>query len=282
MSDLNAREVQAASRGHLEVDGMDVPWAVFGSGPGTLIIFPGLGDALGSVKGKPLLLSLAYKRWGSRFRVLVLGRPEYLPDPYSIADMAALMGRAIDALMAKSVLTRGPYLFLGISQGGMIAQWLAALRPELGRKLVLAVSTAWSGPAVRRVIDRWQALARDGRYRDLLVDTLESSFSAEHIRTYQLVLPLLGRVTKPRDLSSFLVQSEACATHDARNILPGLRLPTLVFGASLDEVVGPEAAKDLASRIPGAKLVIVEGYGHGAYDEYPGFQNLVEEFFTEE
>ena len=84
--------------GHLEVDGLDIPWAAFGSGPGTLVIFPGLGDALGSVRGKPLLLSLVYKRWGRSARVLVVGRPELLPDPFSIPDMARLMARAIDAV----------------------------------------------------------------------------------------------------------------------------------------------------------------------------------------
>ncbi len=276
--DVEKTSGHAGRGGHLEVDGLDIPWAAFGSGPGTLVIFPGLGDALGSVRGKPLLLSLAYKHWGLRSRVLVIGRPELLPDPFSIADMARLMARAIDAITATDAIGPGPLCVMGISQGGMIAQWLAAERPDLVGRLVLAVTTAWSGSIVRTTIDRWQALAREGRYRDLLVDTMESTFSPEHLKTYQLVLPLLGRVAKPRDLSSFLVQSEACAGHDARDILPGLGMPTLVFGGDQDLVVGPEAVADLAGRIPGARLVVAEGYGHGAYDEYPGFQDLVEGF----
>ena len=264
--------------GHLEVDGLDIPWAAFGSGPGTLVIFPGLGDALGSVRGKPLLLSLVYKRWSRFSRVLVVGRPELLPDPFSISDMARLMARAIDAIFSTGAIGPGPYCVMGISQGGMIAQWLAAERPDLVERLVLAVTTAWAGSIVRTTIDRWQALAREGLYRDLLVDTMESTFSAEHIKTYQLLLPLLGRVAKPRDLSSFLVQSEACAGHDARDILPGLGMPVLVFGSDQDRIVGSHAAQQLAALIPGARLVVVQGYGHGAYDEYPDFQDLVEEF----
>jgi pimeloyl-ACP methyl ester carboxylesterase len=276
------RAVQNGPGGHLEVDGLDIPWAAFGNGPGTLVIFPGLGDALGSVRGKPLLLSLAYKRWGLRSRVLALGRPESLPDPFSIRDMASLMAKAITVTAASGAIGPGPYCVLGISQGGMIAQWLAARRPDLVKRLVLAVTTAWAGSMVRTTIDRWQALARDGRYRDLLLDTMQSTFSEEHLRTYQLVLPLLGKVAKPRDLGSFLVQSEACANHDAREILPGLGMPTLVFGGDQDRVVGPGAAVDLAARIPGARLVVAEGYGHGAYDEYPGFQELVEGFCSGE
>ena len=273
--------LQSSAGGHLEVDGLDIPWAAFGSGPGTLVIFPGLGDALGSVRGKPLLLSLAYKRWGLRSRVLALGRPELLPDPFSIQDMARLMARGITAAPVAEAAGPGPYCVMGISQGGMIAQRLAAERPDLVQKLVLAVTTAWAGSMVRTAIDRWQALAREGRYRDLLVDTMESTFSAEHLKTYQLVMPLLGKVAKPRDLSSFLVQSEACAGHDARKILPGLDVPTLVFGGDQDRIVGPHAAEQLAALIPGARLVVAEGYGHGAYDEYPGFQDLVEAFCYE-
>lgn len=279
--DIEKNKNKDHQSGRLEVDGLEIPWATFGSGPGTLIIFPGLGDALGSVRGKPLLLSLVYRRWGQRSKVLVLGRPELLPDPFSIADMARLMAKAIEAISASAALGQGPYCVLGISQGGMIAQWLAAERPDLVQRLVLAVTTAWAGSIVRTTIDRWQALAGEGRYRDLLVDTMESTFSAEHIKTYQLVLPLLGRVAKPRDLSSFLVQSEACAGHDARDILPGLAVPTLVFGGDQDRIVGPDAAADLASRIPGARLFVAHGYGHGAYDEYPGFQDLVEGFCYE-
>ncbi|MFH2114147.1 MAG: alpha/beta fold hydrolase [Spirochaetota bacterium] len=269
---------QGSHSGHIEMDGLDIPWAVFGSGQGTLVIFPGLGDALGSVRGKPLLLSLAYKHWGHRSRVLVVGRPELLPDPFGIPDMARLMAKVVDAISATDAIGPGPYCVMGISQGGMIAQWLAAERSDLVGRLVLAVTTACSGSVVRTTMDRWQALAREARYRDLLVDSMESTFSAEFIKTYHLVLPLLGRVAKPRDLSSFLVQSEACAGHDARDILPGLGMPTLVFGADQDRIVGPDAAADLAARIPGARLFIAKGYGHGAYDEYRGFQDLVEKF----
>ena len=266
------------SSGHLEVDGLDIPWAAFGAGPETLVIFPGLGDSLGSVKGKPLLLSIAYKRWGLRFRVLAIGRPERLPDPYSIADMAGLMAKAMDAIIAMDAAGPGPCCVMGISQGGMIAQWLAFLRPKLVKRLVLAVSTAYAGNVVRTNINRWQDMAREGRYRNLLIDTLESTFSNEYIKTYQLLMPLLGRVAKPRDLSSFMVQSEACATHDAREILPSLGMPTLVFGGDQDRIVGPLAAEQLAAAIPGARLVLVRGYGHGAYEEYPDFQDIVEDF----
>jgi pimeloyl-ACP methyl ester carboxylesterase len=49
---------------------------------------------------------------------------------------------------------------------------------------------------------------------------------------------------------------------DIRHVLPVVRVPTLVLHGADDEIVPPEAARHLASRIPGARFIELPGVGH--------------------
>jgi class 3 adenylate cyclase len=49
---------------------------------------------------------------------------------------------------------------------------------------------------------------------------------------------------------------------DVRDILPSIRVPTVIIGKTGDPVMPPDVAKDLAGRIPGARLVEIEAEGH--------------------
>jgi len=49
---------------------------------------------------------------------------------------------------------------------------------------------------------------------------------------------------------------------DIRNVLPAVRVPTLVLHGANDTIVPPEAARYMASHIPGAQFVEVPGVGH--------------------
>lgn len=62
---------------------------------------------------------------------------------------------------------------LGISQGGMVAQYLAAEAPELVRRLVLVVTAGWANETVQETVGRWLLLAERGDYRRLMRDTAE-------------------------------------------------------------------------------------------------------------
>ena len=58
-------------------------------------------------------------------------------------------------------------------------------------------------------------------------------------------------------------QLRAILASGARNkALANVRTPTLVIHGTVDPLVRPEAGKDTANSIPGAKLLMVEGMGH--------------------
>lgn len=66
--------------------------------------------------------------------------------------MAADVAEAMEALHLDTAYV------MGISQGGMIAQWLVADFPEKVQKLILAVTTAKPSQLARERIEHWQNL----------------------------------------------------------------------------------------------------------------------------
>ena len=136
------------------VNGTD--FVSFGRGEDALLLIPGLGDGLRTVKGMALSLSWLYREYAKAYRVYVFSRRNALPEGFTIRDMADDLKGAMDALGLRRADV------LGVSQGGMIAQHLAAAYPEAVGRLVLAVTAAWANPTVQAAAGRWAAWAESG------------------------------------------------------------------------------------------------------------------------
>lgn len=261
-----------AQNGTVAVGETHMDHVCFGSGTKPLIFLPGLGDGLRTVKGLALPMAVTYRLFAPHYKIYMFSRKDRLEKGCSIRDMAADLRTAMEALGLEQAHV------VGVSMGGMIAQWLAIDSPALVDKLVLAVSMAWSGEQTRAVLDRWIGQAQAGDYKGLMLDTAQRTYSEEYLRKNRLFLPLMTMVGKPRSFERFLIQAGACRKHDARGNLGGLRCPTLVIGGAQDRIAGPDAARELADAIPNSELYVYEGLGHGAYEEAPDFNRRVLEF----
>ena len=86
----------------------------FGNGNKNLIMLPGLGDGLSTVKGLAFVFSMMYRIYAKEFTVYVFSRKNHLQEGYSTREMAKDHAEAMTALgISKADV-------LGISQGGMI------------------------------------------------------------------------------------------------------------------------------------------------------------------
>ena len=244
----------------------------FGNGERTLVMLPGVGDGLKTVKGMALPFALLYRKLTKDFTVYVFSRRRALPPHMTTREMAGDLKEAMAALGLSQAAV------VGVSQGGMIAQWLAIDHPDRVRKLVLTVTLSRPNDTVRAVIARWTEMAKRGDYRGIMLDTAERSYSEKRRKLAQLEYRLLGDLGKPESFDRFLTQAESCVTHDAWAELPRIACPTLVIGGTDDRIVTGQASVEIAERVPDCRLFLYEGLGHGLYEEAADWLDRVADF----
>ncbi len=262
-----------ARNGKLTLEGADIHYLQFGRGEKQLLMIPGLGDGLKTAEGMALPVAYQYRAFaGAGYTVTLISRREPLPEGFTTRDMAA------DLAACMALLGIPQADVLGVSQGGMIAQWLSIDHPEKVRRLVLAVTTPTGNETVHAVVPHWMQLARQGDYAAIMLDTAEKSYSDAYLKKNRLFLPLLGKVGKPKDFTRFLRMAEACLTHDAAAQLGSITAPTLIIGGELDKIVGAEASRQLHAGIAGSQLYMYPEYSHAAYEEAKDFCSRVTGF----
>lgn len=254
-----------AKNGTLPMDGTTMDYIRFGSGKRTLIMLPGLGDGLRTMKGTALPMAMLYHVYAKDFTVYAFSRKNQLPEGYSTRDMARDLCKAMDLLgIAQADL-------FGVSMGGMISQHFAADYPERVGKLILAVTCPRPNPTMVAAIREWMQLAQQGDHTALMDSNVKHIYTEGYYNRNKWMIPITGKLTKPQSYGRFLTQANACMTHNAYDRLPFIFAPTLVVGGGKDQVVGCEASREIAQQILGAKLRIYPEHGHGVYEEAKGF-----------
>ena len=231
-------------------------------------------------EGEPLVLINGY---GGNSRAWFLEIPTFSPEfrvvtfdnrgtgdtdkpdiTYTMAMMADDVSGLLDALDIEAAHV------YGVSMGGMIAQEFTLRYPNRVISLVLGCTTCGgrqavrAGPEVTAYLfdaDRMKGLAPEEAARQ----SLPFLFTQEYIDANPELMQVIvaGRMAKPTPLQSYLRQAEAIFGHDTYDRLPDITAPTLVIAGTADRLVPVENSRLLASRIPNAELVLLEGMGHG-------------------
>ena len=262
-----------AKNGSVPIGGTNMSYASFGHGERTMVILPGLSDGLATVKGKALLLARPYQVFFDDFTVYMFSRKDDMPEGYTIRDMAEDQARVLKTLGIDKACV------LGVSQGGMIAQYLAIDHPELVEKLVIAVSASRPHQISAERMRDWLEFANNGDHKSLMIDTAENSYSPEYLEKYRRIYPVIGMIGKPKDYRRFLKNAEAIIGFNAYDEIDKIKCPTLIIGGEEDKIVGPEASYEMRDRIPDSELYMYEGLGHAAYEEAKDFNKRIFEFF---
>lgn len=261
-----------AKNGSVKVGNSEMEYISFGHGDKPLVMLPGLGDALKTVKGTALTFSIIYNFFAKDYTVYVFSRKNQLPLEYSIREMAEDQAKAMHSLKISNACV------MGISQGGMIAMHLAGSHPELVEQLVLANTAAKCNETMECVVNNWLKLAEAADFKGLLIDTAENTYTESKLKKYRPMYSLIAALSKPKSLERFITQANACIRHDASDELRKIDCQTLVIGGDCDKIVGPQSSSELASQIANSRLIICKGYGHGAFEEYPYFNAQVLDF----
>lgn len=188
------------------------------------------------------------------------GRSSHSRITYSIEQMADDALRLMDALKIDAAH------FVGHSTGGAIGQAIALDHPERLRSLVLSATWAGPDPYFRRLFEsRRQTLIDSGIEAYLRASSLVQT-TPRWVSQNDEFLTDLHSVTAAASAPVDVLVSriDAILRHDRRRRLLEIRVPTLVIVAQDDMVTPRFYSDELASRIPGAKLTVLETGGHYA------------------
>ena len=264
-----------AKNGTLKIGGTEMDYIRFGTGERILVMLPGLGDGLRSVKGTALPMAMMYRVFAGDFTVYAFSRKNVLPGGYTTRDMARDQAEAMERLGI------GKADIFGVSMGGMIAQHLAADYPEKVHKLILTVTSARPNPILTESIGEWVSCARRGDHTAFMDSNVRRIYSEAYYRRNKWLVPIMGKLTKPKSYDRFFVQADACLTHDAYERLCRIQAPTLVIGGEKDNTLGGDASREIAAGIPGAELRMYGQWGHGLYEEARDFNQLVRSYLIQ-
>lgn len=189
------------------------------------------------------------------------GRTDGPDIPYTIAMIADDLAGLLDFIGIDSAHIQGA------SMGGMIAQEFVLRYPERVRSLILACtycggpgSSIMTDPEVMRFVQRMPSLSG----KELMMETLRISVSQEFIANNPVLIQnMIKQMMKhPITPQGSKRQGEAVASYHTYERLPEIKTPTLVMSGDADKLIPVANSRIIASRIPGAELVILKGAGH--------------------
>jgi pimeloyl-ACP methyl ester carboxylesterase len=234
--------------------------------------------------GEPLVMIMGYGgHIGHWFRLIPLLSREYCvvafdnrgtgrsdkPDiPYTMEMMAGDTAGLLDAIGIDTA-----HIF-GASMGGCIAQQLALCYPERVVSLILGGTHCGVPNLIKleksagnflhnfKFIEQQTPEEHEREMLDFLV-------SQEFVRNDKdIVEQYIAKVTEyVSPIHALVAQYEAIMGFDNYDRLPEIQAPTLVLCGDTDKMVSPENSRLLASRIPNAQLIMLEGIGHGFFLE---------------
>jgi len=173
------------------------------------------------------------------------GKSEVTPGPYTIELLAHDVIHLLDVLNVERAH------FCGLSMGGMIGMFLGANFPQRLRKVALCNTAPKFDPEHmwNRRIDTVKTGGMKAVAGGVIERWLTPQFRASHPQDAQAVLTML----ESSNPEGYIACCAAVRDMDQRGILKDIRVPALVVAGTYDPAAPPEAARLLASSIPGAE-----------------------------
>ena len=171
---------------------------------------------------------------------------------------------------------------LAISQGAAVAIAYSLRYPERVRRIVLLGSYArgWQNRGDEEEVDRREAMltltelgwgSDSEAFRQLFTSFYVPGANAEEAHWFN---ELQRRSTSPQNAVQLM---RVLGSIDVRGMLASVTHPTLVMHALGDQAVPFREGEIVASGIPGARLVPLEGQNHILLEHEPAFQRFIDE-----
>ncbi len=249
-----------------ERTGRRLAWREAGVGETPVVFLHGLGGS--RLAWEPQLTALA-----PRFRAVAWDMPGYgrsaaPTDPLTFASLAAAVIELADELGAERIH------LVGLSLGGMIAQYVAASHRERLASLALLSTSPKFGLDGTLPAD-WRAARlaplNAGQEPIDFADRVLGAISGPNVTAEALAHQRMAMAEVTGDAMRRAI--DCIVTHDSRPLLPTITVPTLCLVGELDDETPPAYSQYIADRIPGARLDVIPAAGHLLSAEVPEVVN---------
>jgi len=260
---------------------VNIAYQVVGDGQFDLVFVPGFISHLDLQWADPRIARFLSRLASFSRLILFDKRGTGLSDP--VAAPAPLEDRIDDVRAVMDAVGSERAALLGLSEGGPMSALFAATYPERTHALILCGTFATGtldpvdSPGGQRWVDAFQhvldLVEQWGEGRTLGV--FAPSADSESDRIGRGIFERSAATPQmTRTLLTMAVDT------DVRDVLPSIRVPTLVLNRQ-NEFVPVEHAQYLAEHIPGARLVVLPGADHlPFYGDAGGYADEIEEFLT--
>ena len=263
-----------------ELNGTSIWYEQEGTGPPCLVLHGGLGV-------DHTLYQRTLAPLGERLRLVYLDHRGNGRSGRPSVDTITMEQLADDAAALAGHLGLERVVVLGHSYGGFVAQELTLRHPELVSALLLVDTTPGQLGATESPDDDQgpppapelvEAMSVIPSSDDELAEGMRDLFRLYlHRRDPSEIEPVLAATIF--DVAAMVRGFEVLAGWSAADRLPSITAPTLVLAGRHDPVTSWPQSVRIASRIPGADLVVFEDSGHLPWlDEPDRFYDVVGEW----
>lgn len=196
----------------------------------------------------------------------------------SVASMAA------DAVAVLDDVGVATAHVVGFSGGSVVAQELAIRHPDRLESLTLVGTWAGPDPHLLAMVDAWAWMADAAPSERAFYEAFFVWVYSARAHANGFVEALVDEALAfphPQSSTSFLAQLTAFRSHDARDRLGRIAVPTLVVAGGQDIICPPRLGRAVAETIPDARFVVLDDEAHQPFQESPDeFDALVREFWA--
>lgn len=189
------------------------------------------------------------------------GLSDAAPTPMGLEDHAADLAGLI--ANAGSV----PAFVCGVSMGGMVAQILAARRPDLVRGLVLCDTAHRVGTP--EAWDARMAAVREGGIADIAEAILERWFSPDFRAPGNADFSGYYNMLVRQPAEGYLAACAALRDADLSELARRLAVPAVCVVGEHDGSTPPALVSEFARMVPNARFELIKGAGHLPSIEQP-------------
>jgi pimeloyl-ACP methyl ester carboxylesterase len=177
-----------------------------------------------------------------------------------------------------------PRILVGFSLGGTIVLWVAAMRPELVRGVVVFGTSSVVGQRARQAyldLARLALNTQDPAFAAAIAEGLRAGLERTDISVEALVQSDLEAIGNGAGYRNAALAMAGLTEAPLTPLLSRVRCPVLVVGADHDRYCPPKAQQLLLDALPGSGYIELKGVGHLMNSEAPEtVTRLVRDFVT--